>query len=50
MKKAQLTMRSACFSIANVMQVALASKLPFFIGADCMRVTIMGVERAFIDI
>ena len=45
-------MRSACFSIAKVMriQVALASKWPFCIGADCMRVTVMGVEWAFINI
>ena len=45
-------MRSACFSIAKVMriQVALASEWPFCIGADCMRVTVMGVEWAFINI
>ena len=52
MKKARLTMRSACFSIAKVMriQVALASEWRFCIGADCMRVTVMGVEWAFINI
>ena len=45
-------MRSACFPVTNVMciHVALASKWAFCVSADCMGVTVMGVERAFINI
>ena len=45
-------MRSACCPVTNVMciHVALASKCAFCVSADCMGVTVMGVERAFINI
>ena len=48
----RLTMRSACFPVTNGMRihVALASKWPFCVSADCIGVAVMGVERAFINI
>ena len=45
-------MRSARLPVTNVMRihVALASKWAFCVSADCIGVTVMGVERAFINI